>query len=264
MRIIEYKNNLNKQSFKDLIDSSGVYEFVFQKQTQDLTISVKENLDITLHLIFKETNVFNLKFQFKNSEIKIVNVCLDGVSKVNQFFDASKSNIKTLSCFNSKCDNFNLEVNLKDDSHIEIDNIIINKERMTQIYDFRINHLSPYTESNLRNYAIVDNDSKLVINNTGFIDYDSKKAVINQSTTGIMLDLYSSIEANPILEINHHDVIANHGASIGALYDSDLFYLMSRGIPKEYAERIIIEGYYRTILDKIEDKDLKQEIEKRL
>lgn len=255
MRVLEHKKT---------IDSSGVYDFVFQSQTKNVTIDVKENINVTLHLIFKEANNFNLKLKFKNNEVKLVNVCLDGASKVKQIFDASKSNIKALSCFNSKCDSFNLEVNLKEESNIELDNIIINKENMKQVYDFRINHLSPYTESNLRNYAVTDNDSKLVINNTGFIDFDCKKAAINQSTKGIMLDLYSSIEANPILEINHHDVIANHGASIGALADSDLFYLMSRGIPKEEAERIIIEGYYRTILDKIEDKDLKQEIEKRL
>lgn len=249
---------------KKTIASSGVYDFVFKNQTKKVTIDVKENIDVTLHFILQENNDFDLNLKLKNNEVKLINVCLEGASKVKQTLDASKSNIKALSCFNSKCDSFNLEVNLKEESKIELDNIIINKENMKQVYDFRINHLSPFTESNLRNYAVTDNNSKLVINNTGFIDFGCKKAEINQSTTGIMLDLSSSIEANPILEINHHDVIANHGASIGALADSDLFYLMSRGISKEEAERIIIEGYYRTILDKIEDKDLKAEIEKRL
>ncbi|HHU21107.1 MAG TPA: SufD family Fe-S cluster assembly protein [Acholeplasma sp.] len=249
---------------KKTIASSGVYDFVFKNQTKKVTIDVKENIDVTLHFILQENNDFDLNLKLKNNEVKLINVCLEGASKVKQTLDASKSNIKALSCFNSKCDSFNLEVNLKEESKIELDNIIISKENMKQVYDFRINHLSPFTESNLRNYAVTDNNSKLVINNTGFIDFGCKKAEINQSTTGIMLDLSSSIEANPILEINHHDVIANHGASIGALADSDLFYLMSRGISKEEAERIIIEGYYRMILDKIEDKDLKAEIEKRL
>ena len=57
MRVLEHKKT---------IDSSGVYDFVFQSQTKNVTIDVKENINVTLHLIFKEANNFNLKLKFKN------------------------------------------------------------------------------------------------------------------------------------------------------------------------------------------------------
>ena len=86
------------------------------------------------------------------------------------------------------------------------------------------------------------------------------KTTLNQKTKGIILDDESQISANPILEIDEYDVIASHGASIGAIDDEELYYLMSRGLTKEVAERMIINGLIYPFLNSINDSTLSEYI----
>lgn len=67
-------------------------------------------------------------------------------------------------------------------------------------------------------------------------------------------------ESQPMLEIEADDVKATHGATTGRILDEHLFYLTSRGLTKEQAERIIVEGFLEPVISKILDKDLKEEI----
>ena len=50
-------------------------------------------------------------------------------------------------------------------------------------------------------------------------------------------------DANPILLIDEDDVTAGHAASVGRVDDLQLFYLMSRGIQRKEAERLVIHGF---------------------
>ena len=67
--------------------------------------------------------------------------------------------------------------------------------------------------------------------------------IIKQKTKGIIVDELSNIEADPALIIDENDVLASHGASIGAIDPEILYYLMSRGLTKEDAEKLVIEAY---------------------
>jgi Fe-S cluster assembly protein SufD len=56
----------------------------------------------------------------------------------------------------------------------------------------------------------------------------------------------------PGLEILANDVRCTHGATVGQVDREQLFYLMSRGLPRGEAERLIVRGFFSTILDRIE------------
>lgn len=58
-------------------------------------------------------------------------------------------------------------------------------------------------------------------------------------------------ESIPSLEIGANDVRASHGATIGQIDEEQLFYLMVRGIPREEAERIIVQGFFEPVLQRI-------------
>jgi Fe-S cluster assembly protein SufD len=47
------------------------------------------------------------------------------------------------------------------------------------------------------------------------------------------------------------DVRCTHGATIGKLEEEPLFYLKSRGIPQEEAERLVVEGFFDPIMQRI-------------
>ena len=51
--------------------------------------------------------------------------------------------------------------------------------------------------------------------------------------------------------IDDNDVFAGHAASVGRVDDQQLYYLMSRGLPKPLAERLVIRGFLGPVLTKI-------------
>mgnify|MGYP002260345555 CR=1 FL=1 len=59
------------------------------------------------------------------------------------------------------------------------------------------------------------------------------------------------VDTKPQLEIFADDVKCTHGATIGRLDELALFYLKSRGIPQEDAERLVVEGFFDPIMQRI-------------
>ncbi len=67
-------------------------------------------------------------------------------------------------------------------------------------------------------------------------------------------------ESQPTLEIEADDVRATHGATTGQISKDHLFYLQSRGLTKEQAENIILEGFFDPVISKIAESDLKERV----
>ena len=78
------------------------------------------------------------------------------------------------------------------------------------------------------------------------------------------MDDKSKISSLPILLIDEYDSMANHGAAIGKMSDDELFYLMSRGLSKEEAFMLIINGIIRPFVNNIIDEKLKEEINNKI
>ncbi len=72
-----------------------------------------------------------------------------------------------------------------------------------------------------------------------------------------MLDETSQISANPWLVIDEYDCMASHGASIGAIDEEELYYLMSRGLTRENSERLIVEGFIHPFINELKDESVK-------
>lgn len=75
------------------------------------------------------------------------------------------------------------------------------------------------------------------------------------------MDNDSSVCAKPILLIDEYDCFANHGAAIGKMSDDDLFYLMSRGLNKNEAFLLILQGIIKPFIDSLEDDEMKERID---
>jgi Fe-S cluster assembly protein SufD len=58
-------------------------------------------------------------------------------------------------------------------------------------------------------------------------------------------------DANPILLIDEDDVKAGHAASVGQVNPDQIYYLMSRGISKEEAQRLVIYGFLAPVVSEI-------------
>jgi len=64
-------------------------------------------------------------------------------------------------------------------------------------------------------------------------------------------------ESIPSLEIGANEVSASHGATTGKIDEEQLFYLMVRGIPREEAERIVVQGFFEPVLQRITLENLR-------
>ncbi|MBI2660364.1 SufD family Fe-S cluster assembly protein [Candidatus Woesearchaeota archaeon] len=66
----------------------------------------------------------------------------------------------------------------------------------------------------------------------------------------------------PSLKIDANDVKASHGATVGQINDEHMFYLMARGLSREEAEKLIVEGFFEPVIQKIPSEELREKIRK--
>jgi Fe-S cluster assembly protein SufD len=76
----------------------------------------------------------------------------------------------------------------------------------------------------------------------------------------LLIGKHAKIDAIPALEIAANDVKAFHGATVGAIDDEHIFYLMSRGIEREAAEKLIALGFFEPALARFPGEALRDEL----
>lgn len=139
-------------------------------------------------------------------------------------------------------------------------NVLINTLDLKQNNDLLVVHENEDTESIMRNFGIAKGNAILNINTNGIVKQGAKRSNVSQKSKGILLDINSTISANPWLQIDEFDCLASHGAGIGAISEEELYYLMSRGLTRAESERIIIDGFVSPIYEKINNEKEKEEI----
>ena len=72
-----------------------------------------------------------------------------------------------------------------------------------------------------------------------------------QTNRNLLLSADASATSLPNLEIEADDVRCSHGATIGQVEERQMFYLMSRGLSKQQAERLLVLGFFDEVLGKL-------------
>ena len=174
--------------------------------------------------------------------------------------DRAVFNTKNINMFSNKV-SFSEDINARgENSEINSMDVVINSSGEVQKFDIESLHYSSLSNCQMRNFVINKNNSITHMNTNGFIEKGTKGVVINQKTKGLLLDLNSEISANPLLCISEYDCNASHGASIGAINEEELYYLMSRGLTKESSERLIVQGFINPFVLGLDSDNLKQYI----
>ena len=86
----------------------------------------------------------------------------------------------------------------------------------------------------------------------------AQKTNAMQTNRNIILSESAFARSIPNLEIEADDVRCGHAASVGPVEEEQLFYLMSRGIPRAEAERLIVFGFFNEVLDRITLEEVRQ------
>ena len=109
-------------------------------------------------------------------------------------------------------------------------------------FDIKINHLKKHTHSEVFNHGVNVFTNKLIYSVTGVVPKKSDGCVCNQENQIINMDNGKS-SICPNLLIDNYDVDSNHSAYIGKFKDDVMFYLMSRGMSREVAYRLLLNGF---------------------
>ena len=86
---------------------------------------------------------------------------------------------------------------------------------------------------------------------------DAQKTDGQQMSRVLLLSRDAVADAKPELEIFADDVVCSHGATVGELDETLMFYLKSRGIPHHQARAMLIQAFLEDALEEIEDETLK-------
>ncbi|MDP3314337.1 Fe-S cluster assembly protein SufD [Lutibacter sp.] len=123
-----------------------------------------------------------------------------------------------------------------------------------------VNHKFPNCESHELYKGIYSDKSVGVFNGKVIVQQAAQKTNAFQQNNNILLHDGATINAKPQLEIFADDVKCSHGCTIGQLDESALFYMQSRGIPKESAKALLLYAFANDVVEKIKIPQLKTKI----
>jgi Fe-S cluster assembly protein SufD len=135
-----------------------------------------------------------------------------------------------------------------------------------QMHDFRTlqDHAAPKTTSNLLFKGAVEDHARSVY--TGLIRVRKEAPGTNAFQTNRNLKLSEGAWADsvPNLEIENNDVRCSHASAVGPIDADQRFYLESRGVPPETADRLIVLGFFDEVLERLPAPHLLPELRREI
>ncbi|TRW95436.1 SufD family Fe-S cluster assembly protein [Paracoccus sp. M683] len=111
---------------------------------------------------------------------------------------------------------------------------------------------------------VLKNGAKGVFQGKILVKPGAQKTDGYQISQALLLDEDSQFLAKPELEIYADDVVCSHGSTTGALDETALFYLRSRGVPRDRAIVLLVLSFLADALEEVEDEALRGQINDRL
>jgi Fe-S cluster assembly protein SufD len=119
-------------------------------------------------------------------------------------------------------------------------------------YDTFQEHIAPNTTSDFAFKGALRDEASTVWRGMIRVEHEAQKTNAYQENRNLLLSAQAHADSIPGLEILANDVRCTHGATLGQVDRDQLFYLMSRGLSRSEAERLIVRGFFQDVLDRIE------------
>lgn len=118
-------------------------------------------------------------------------------------------------------------------------------------HDTQQNHLAAHTTSDLLFKGALKGGSRSVWRGMIYVAPDAQQTDGYQANRNLVLSESARADSIPGLEIMADDVRCTHGATVGKIDPELVFYLQSRGIPMAEAEKLVVEGFFDPIMERI-------------
>jgi Fe-S cluster assembly protein SufD len=118
-------------------------------------------------------------------------------------------------------------------------------------HNTRQNHKVPHATSDLLYKGALDGRGRAVFRGIIKVFPGAQRTDAYQTNRNLILSRQAEATALPNLEIEADDVRCSHAATVGHLDKEELFYIMSRGVPRKDAERLVVFGFFGEVLERL-------------
>ncbi|MCT9843444.1 Fe-S cluster assembly protein SufD [Leclercia adecarboxylata ATCC 23216 = NBRC 102595] len=132
----------------------------------------------------------------------------------------------------------------------------------TEVCDTRtwLEHNKGYCNSRQLHKTIVSDKGRAVFNGLINVAQHAIKTDGQMTNNNLLMGRLAEVDTKPQLEIYADDVKCSHGATVGRIDDEQMFYLRSRGIDKQAAEKMIIYAFAAELTEALGDETLRQQV----
>ena len=127
-------------------------------------------------------------------------------------------------------------------------------------YDTQQNHFGQACKSDLLYKAALRDSARAVWRGNIRVYPTAQKTDAYQANRNLQLSDKSRADSIPGLEIEADDVRCTHGATVGQIEEEPMFYLESRGVPPTEARRLIVEGFFAPVIERIPLEETRQRL----
>jgi Fe-S cluster assembly protein SufD len=158
----------------------------------------------------------------------------------------------TVGGLGSRLAKVNQEVALRGQgARAQVNGVMFTTGRQHLAYFTRQDHGAPHTTSDLLYKGGLKDKSRVVWKGMIRVEKDAQRTDAYQKNDNLVLSETARADSIPGLEIEANDVRCTHGATAGRVDDDMIFYAQSRGVSRETAIRLIVEGFFANVYDRI-------------
>ena len=157
----------------------------------------------------------------------------------------------------AKLGRFHLDVDfVGNGSNAKIYGAYFGEDDQTLDYRYFMNHIGMHTRSDMFLKGAVEDDALSVFTGMIRIEESGQKTESFQTNRNLILSSGASAQSVPNLEILANDVMCGHGSTVGPLDEDQRYYLMSRGLTPERADRLQVRGFFEDVIQQIPDEGI--------
>jgi Fe-S cluster assembly protein SufD len=118
-------------------------------------------------------------------------------------------------------------------------------------HNTRQDHIVPHATSDLLYKGALTGRARVVFRGLIRVYPNAQRTDAYQTNRNLILSRQAEAVSLPNLEIEADDVRCSHAATVGQLDEEEMFYIMTRGISREDAERLVVFGFFGEVLDRL-------------
>lgn len=121
-------------------------------------------------------------------------------------------------------------------------------------------HIAPHASSNLLFKGALTDEGRSVFRGLIRVHPKAQRTDAYQTNRNLVLSNRARADSLPNLEIQADDVRCSHAATVGQLDEEEVFYLLSRGVPRTEAVRLVVFGFFGEVLEQLPLEEVKREL----